>query len=99
MGREPAGAGARAAFDGKFTLFAVGMPMGPGMDRQIDERLDEVIEAMRPWANGSVYVNFAERGGSLAPAFDAATYARLQAARATWDPSEMFIASHRIEAA
>ncbi|WP_372788033.1 FAD-binding oxidoreductase [Paraconexibacter sp.] len=97
VGREAPGAGARAKLDGEFALFVIGMPMSPEHGRAIDERLVEIVAAMRPWSTGGVYANFAERGGSMASAFDARTFARLQEARAVWDPSEMFVASHRID--
>jgi len=94
-----AGAGARASLDGAFSLFAVGMPMSPEGADAIDARLTELVGAMAPWATGQVYANFAERGGSLASAFDMVTYGRLRAARVAWDPQELFVASHRIAAA
>ena len=37
---------------------------------------------MQPWATGTVYVNFSERGGSAANAYPAATYERLRDLRA-----------------
>jgi hypothetical protein len=71
--------------------------MGPEDGERIHARLQEVLEAMRPWATGTVYANFSERGGSAAPCFPPESYERLRAARAVWDPQERFVASHRIE--
>ena len=51
---------------------------------------------MRPWATGTVYMNFAGRGGSAATSYAPADYARLQALRTAWDPEERFVASHRV---
>lgn len=95
--REPEGAGARSTLEGAFQAFCVGVPMTPELGEQIERRVEEVLGALRPWATGTVYVNFAERGGSAASAFPPASYERLRAARTAWDPGERFVASHRIE--
>jgi hypothetical protein len=96
LGREAPGAGARATMDGSFCLFGVGVPMSPAQADALDARLTELLAVMRPWATGSFYVNFAERGGSMETAFSAADYARLQAVRRAWDPGEALVPSHRI---
>jgi hypothetical protein len=82
--------------DGSFCLFGVGVPMSPAQADALDARLTELLTVMRPWATGSFYVNFAERGGSMETAFSAADYARLQAVRRAWDPGEALVPSHRI---
>ncbi len=86
VGRAPAGAGARGALEGGFLLFAVGMPMAPPDGEAIHDRVQRLLGAMRPWATGTVYLNFAERGGSAADAFPAQTYRRLREVRGVWDP-------------
>jgi FAD/FMN-containing dehydrogenase len=96
LGREAEGAGARSRFEGEFLLFAVGVPMSPEHARALDERLEHVIAAMRPWATGTVYLNFAERGGDAANAYGDGVYERLQAVRRAWDPQERLLASHPI---
>lgn len=97
--REPAGAGARSTLEGAFQLFCVGVPMAPEDGERIHVRLAEVLGAMGPWATGTVYSNFSERGGSAAPCFPPEAYGRLRAARAVWDPQERFVGSHRVEPA
>jgi FAD/FMN-containing dehydrogenase len=96
LGRVAPGAGARAAFDGEFLLFGVGVPTEPEQARALDARLTELLDAMAPWSTGTKYLNFAERGGEASVAFDDETYVRLQAVRRTWDPDERFVASHRV---
>jgi hypothetical protein len=51
---------------------------------------------MRPWSTGTVYLNFAERGGGASDAYGDGLYERLQAVRRAWDPQERFLASQRI---
>lgn len=96
LSRVPAGAGARGRLEGAFLLFAVGVPASPEHAEAIGRRLDLLLRAMEPSATGIVYLNFAERGGSAARAYDPSTYRRLQDIRRTWDPGELFVASHRV---
>jgi hypothetical protein len=96
LGRVADGAGARAAFEGAFLLFGVGVPMGPEHGATLDARLTEMVDAMRPWSTGTRYLNFAERGGDASDAYGPGVYEQLQAIRRAWDPDERLVASHRI---
>jgi hypothetical protein len=53
-------------------------------------------DALRPWANGTAYGNFAERGVEASALFDAATRTRLSAVRDLYDPTRLWIAAHAI---
>jgi hypothetical protein len=96
LGRVPEGAGARACLEGAFALFAVGVPHGAEHADLLAARIDRVTDAMRPWSTGTVYLNFADRGGSAERAYGPGVYERLQAVRRVWDREERFVASHRI---
>lgn len=96
LAEPPLGAGSRGHLDGRFALFAVGVPMTPEVGEAVETALVALVEAMRPWANDRVYMNFAERGGEAEPGFTPEGYARLAEIRAAWDPDEVFVASHRI---
>ena len=96
LGRVPAGAGARGCFEGDFSMLAVGVPEGPAHADLLAARIDDVVEALAPWSTGTVYLNFADRGGTAERAYAPGVYARLQAVRRVWDPQERFVASHRI---
>ena len=98
LGRVPDGAGARGAFDGAFLLFGVGVPTDPAVAAALDARLAEMLRAMRPWSDGTKYLNFAERGGDASDAYGDGVYERLRAIRGVWDPEERLVASHRIAA-
>ncbi len=97
VGRAPEGAGARGSLEGRFQLFAVGLPMGPDDGEAIDRRLEKLLGALRPWATGTVYLNFADRGGPARRGFQPEAYERLRDVRGVWDPQERFVGSHRIE--
>ena len=90
------GGGATCHMPGGFALFAVGVPMAPGAEQAIEAHLDHLLEAMRPWALETRYLNFAERGGPAARSFDDQTNARLAAIRRRVDPDGLFLASHAI---
>ena len=96
LGRAPDGAGARGALEGRFSLFAVGVPTEPEVAEAIAARLGELFTALRPAATGTTYLNLADSGGPADAAFAPADYERLRDARAAWDPGERFLASHRI---
>ncbi len=61
----------------------------------LDRALARLIGAMGPWTTGTVYPNFAERGGEASAAFGPGVYERLQSVRRAWDPDERLVASHR----
>jgi FAD/FMN-containing dehydrogenase len=96
LAAPPADAGARGHLDGRFALFAAGVPVTPQVGEAIEAALVELVETMGPWANDRLYLNFAERGGSAEPAYTPEAYARLAEIRAEWDPGEVFVGSHRI---
>jgi hypothetical protein len=98
LGRVAPGAGARASFEGAFLLFGVGVPMDAEQAAALDTRLDELLAAMAPWSTGTRYLNFAERGGDASAAYGPGVHERLQRVRRVWDPTERFMASHRIAA-
>jgi hypothetical protein len=98
LATAPAGAGARGRLEGRFAFFAIGVPMAPGDAEAIEAELVRLRAALAPWDTGRVYLNFAEQGGSARRGFDPATYRRLNALRAAWDPDERFVSSHRIAA-
>jgi hypothetical protein len=97
---EPGGgAGALGALPDEFTLFGVGIVMGPEMAQAIGARLERVKETMAPWSAG-VFLNFCETKGGGAPrAFDEATYARLRDVKARYDEDDRFRSNHPVEPA
>jgi hypothetical protein len=99
LAEPPGGAGALAALTDEFTLYGVGMVMGPEAAHAIGAHLERVKEAMAPWSAG-VYLNFCEtQGGGAARAFDEATYARLRDIKARYDAGNLFRSNHPLEPA
>lgn len=96
---EPSAAnGAVGSFDAKFVMFAVGITPTPEAAAAVDDALDRAKEALAPWGSPRTYFNFAERPVDPERLYPAETYRRLRKIRAAYDPSELFVATHRIPA-
>lgn len=96
LDRVPDGAGALAFLDGEFALFAVGLPMAPGMAEAIEQSISSLVRAMGRWGFGRRYLNFAERPIDARSAFEGGTVTRLQAARDAADPGRMLRPNHDV---
>ena len=95
LGRPAAGAGALAQLNGKFALFAVGIPADEVVTAALHaygERLERTFAAY----DRGRYLNFTERPTDTRVAYSEAAYTRLQEAKATWDPNDVFSANHPI---
>lgn len=93
--REPA-AGALAAFDAGFLYFGVGMKDSPENGAATEAQLERMSSALSPWDAGSRYLNFLDERADPAVFWDGDSYARLQRARALYDPDGVFRANHVI---
>jgi FAD/FMN-containing dehydrogenase len=96
LGRAEPGAGALAKVDAEFLYFSVGMKDGPESGAATAAALARMNEAVARCDAGCRYLNFVERPGDPSVCWDAETYARLQRARAAFDPDEIFRANHTI---
>ncbi|WP_327010204.1 FAD-binding protein [Dactylosporangium sp. NBC_01737] len=96
LGRCAPGAGALARLDGAFALFSCGIAATPEMGAAAVADAGRVVSALRPWASGSQYLNFAEERVAADTAYEPAALRRLRAIRATVDPSGLFAANHAI---
>ncbi len=99
LDRIPEGAGALGHVDGRFLLFAVGIPMSPELGQAIPAHLDRMLAAMGEWGSGRNYLSFAERPVDTRTAFDPEAHARLAALRAAHDPGALLQPSQEIPVA
>jgi hypothetical protein len=88
--------GAVDSIDAAFALFAVGVAPDEAAMRAVRSAVDAVQHAMAPWSTGGCYLNFAERRKSGAALFGAATYDRLRAVKAGYDPADVIRANHPV---
>lgn len=95
IGRRTPTTGAGGALDAAFALYAIGVPFTPAGDdlrAAVEQRLEEVVAAVGPWAAPTGFLNFADRpGGDSAAIHDADTHARLLAVKRAVDPEGLIV--------
>jgi FAD/FMN-containing dehydrogenase len=94
-GRPDPGHGALAAIAAPYTLFAVGMALGPEMKQSVEQRLDQVQGALAQWDAGRL-LTFTERPEDPARMFTDEAYRRLREVKAQYDPDNVIQANHEI---
>jgi hypothetical protein len=87
--------GAAASLPGSYVQFAVGVVMDEATAIASREELARTKAALAPYAVGK-YFNFAEEKTDLREVYEADTLARLQAAKAAYDPQGTFQANHEV---
>jgi FAD/FMN-containing dehydrogenase len=95
LGRAKPGAGARATLPGDVSMFALGAVFDEQMGEAVNTALRDVDRVLRPHRAG-YYPNFVEEPADASAFFDPATWARLRAIKADWDPAQMFVGNHYI---
>jgi hypothetical protein len=91
------GAGALAAVNGTFALFAVGIAMDEAVSAALQAHGERLLTALAPYDRGR-YLNFTERPTDTRVAYSEAAYIRLEEAKAKWDADGLFSANHPINA-
>ena len=87
--------GAMDTLPGSFLMFGVGIVPEPAAMAPTKEWLAAMIGAMKPWDAGR-YLNFSDETEDIGVAFRPATVERLRAAKATYDPENLFHANHPV---
>lgn len=88
--------GALDAVNGRFALYAVGLPMAPGHDQAIGAALAELREAVAPWSTGRRTFNFTDGDVDSSELFEDGAHRRLCELRAIHDPDGLFRPNHPI---
>jgi hypothetical protein len=96
LGERTADAGALAAIDAPFAVFAVGMAVTPQVKQAINGRIDALRTALSTWQSRYGYLNFDDRPGGSERLFPPATYERLRNIKASHDPGDLFLSNHPI---
>jgi hypothetical protein len=95
-GRSGDGCGALAALEGEYMAIGGGVPMTPELGVAIEARIDALKSALAPWSSDAAYLNFFERPADASAFYPPETYARLRAAKVTYDPDELLVSNHPI---
>jgi FAD/FMN-containing dehydrogenase len=95
MARGDASHGAMDRLPGSFLMFGVGIVPEPAALAPTKEWLGALSEAMKPWDAGR-YLNFSDETEDIAVAFPPETVERLRAAKAKYDPENLFHANHPV---
>jgi hypothetical protein len=95
LARATPGAGARATLPGDVSMFALGAVLDQPMHEAVDSALTAVNGALRPYRAGH-YLNFVEEPADASAFYDAATWARLRAVKAAYDPADVFRGNHHV---
>ncbi|HYK70081.1 MAG TPA: FAD-binding protein [Streptosporangiaceae bacterium] len=99
LSRERPGNGALARLDADYLLFAVGMTPAPELVGPVQTQVRAIKDALKPWAAGQMYLNFAEDRSSAAPFWTDQASDRLQRIKASVDPHDVIRANHPVPAA
>jgi FAD/FMN-containing dehydrogenase len=95
MARGGSDHGAMDTLPGSFLMFGVGMIADPAALAPTKGWLSDMQGAMEPWDAGR-YLNFSDKDEDIAAAFAPETVERLRAAKATYDPENLFHANHPV---
>jgi FAD/FMN-containing dehydrogenase len=80
-----------------FVLFTFGLAPDAEALAAVRDHARRVLAAVAPWDSGHRYLNFAETRADPRTIYPAATFDRLLAAKAHYDPTGMFRANHPID--
>ena len=95
LGRATPEAGARATLPGSLSLLSLGVAVDEESAQAVETSLERVQDAMRPYRVGD-YPNFVEAPTDASSFFDAETWARLQAIKTQYDPTDLFKGNHHV---
>ncbi|MBS1891886.1 MAG: FAD-binding oxidoreductase [Actinobacteria bacterium] len=87
--------GAMDRLPGEFLMYGVGIVPEPAAMAPTKEWLAAMTEAMKPWDIGR-YLNFSDEPEDIGAAFPPETCERLRAAKAKYDPENLFHANHPV---
>jgi hypothetical protein len=97
LARPEWGHGALATVPGTYSLMSVGIAATPEMALENRARLDQVVGVLAPYETGRA-PNFTTKPVAVERFYDPFAYRRLQAVKAEYDPTGLFLANHSIPA-
>ena len=89
-------AGALEWIRGNYAFLSLAMVPDPSLAPAAQQLVTAVAEALHPWANGSRFLNFAERRVDASVAYSEGAWAVLERVRTLYDPLRVWSASHAV---
>jgi FAD/FMN-containing dehydrogenase len=89
------GCGAHGSLSGEFLLFGIGVVPDPALREPVLDRIARMEAALEPWGAGR-YRNFAMNSIDASESFSPETLERLRAAKAKYDPENLFRSNHPV---
>jgi hypothetical protein len=96
LSRPAPGGGAQPSIDAGYLMFAGGFTPTPELDAAVRGQAQAVKEALAPWHASYDYYNFVETPAPASAVLPPASYQRLQALKASYDPDQVLISAHPI---
>jgi FAD/FMN-containing dehydrogenase len=96
LGRPHEGAGVLTHLEAEFVSFALAVAATPEMGAQGRADAKRLTDALRPFANGRQYLNFAENPVDANTAYRPEVWTQLKGVRSAVDPHGLFAANHPI---
>jgi hypothetical protein len=96
VGRSSPEHGALDRLDGRFLMFAVGIPTDAEVARAVETHVGLVQVTLAPWNAGQMYLNFSERPIGARSMFEADAFRRLRAIKAAYDPEDLVRSNHPV---
>jgi len=93
---RPVPGAALSELDGRFVLFALGLPMDPDQGAAIMAAASGLVARMAPWGRGRRYMNFTEVPVDAGEFFAEGAHRRLRAVRDAHDPERRLQANHAV---
>ena len=97
LGRAHPDSGALAAVDAGYVLYAVGIAPTPEAAAQVRAHIEVVADALRPWAAGQTYLNFAETRRDPHTLWTETAQQRLRGIKATLDPANLIRSNQPVD--
>jgi FAD/FMN-containing dehydrogenase len=97
LARSGDGHGAMDTVPGSFFLYGVGLVFAPEEEAPSKAWLEELEDAVKPWDVGR-YMGFCDAPQDIGLGFPPATLERLRAAKAKYDPENLFHVAHPVVA-
>jgi FAD/FMN-containing dehydrogenase len=97
--RSLPGHGALDRIEAPFTTLTFGLAPDAATRAEVARQLLRLHAELAPWDSGMRYLNFAESAMDVATIYPRASYERLCALKARYDPTHLFLANHPLRAA